>query len=705
MSTHTSADHTIMASSPSSSTGRLNSSTIESSVTRLLVSTKHLLESLTQWARREVDDKFVSDAYVKLGNDFRAASRAFTNSGVDISDIGDVPKALRIVLESALSEPPTQESLDRFLPNIRNIIVNLLQNLKSKQIKLKDSLDRPKSLTTPETTNPEDGESKPSRTQGLLSRHFDSLKTSKTPQESKKKDHSLSSRSIETSDPSAALPDHAKITDTKDALSQLQKGNVMLRRASKRFSAYQFAKLTSIANANSQLPFIANEDTSLQSKNVSTDIPREDVHLQIKNPLTIFLRVGEKTKKVSLEKPITMASLRLTFVEKFAYSPGNAIFPDIYVQDPSTSVSFELEEQHLDTEIKDGVLLSLKEESPEKREINALDYKLADLYDRITQHFESTSNKIMESTATDKQDRQPSHEPEMKSKGDYSYKELIELEREIRALKQLQNSRSNSVASTLRRFLDRFEDLKSASFEENSSSNRYYIDTSYSKLSGDSDSLLTKVDDLLDMLEALRKDVAQRGVRIDAKHLKNTHLEIKDAKSSLTMLEQYIEKERPTWKKIWEAELDKVCEEQQYLTLQDDLMRDLAEDIKKIEETFDLIEQCSTQQSKRGSYKRADIATRLTAVNPTGGLHYLKDALLSEVAALNPDHKTRLEAIEKAERLRSKEREHLNPDEFEEELGEFVDKSMLKKSGGVEELERERRRKDEENLKSAFGIV
>ncbi|KAM9889822.1 hypothetical protein OXX79_011868, partial [Metschnikowia pulcherrima] len=47
--------------------------TIESSVTRLLVSTKHLLESLTQWARREADDKFVSDAYVKLGNDFRAA--------------------------------------------------------------------------------------------------------------------------------------------------------------------------------------------------------------------------------------------------------------------------------------------------------------------------------------------------------------------------------------------------------------------------------------------------------------------------------------------------------------------------------------------------------------------------------------------------------------------------------------------------------
>lgn len=124
----TSSSSSISSAKSGSKSQSLN--TIESSVTRLLVSTKHLLESLTQWARREADDKFVSDAYVKLGNDFRAASRAFTNAGVDISDIGDVPQALRIILEAALSEAPTQGNLDRFLPNIRNIIVTLLQNLK-----------------------------------------------------------------------------------------------------------------------------------------------------------------------------------------------------------------------------------------------------------------------------------------------------------------------------------------------------------------------------------------------------------------------------------------------------------------------------------------------------------------------------------------------------------------------------------------------
>ena len=121
------------------SSKRRSLNTIESSVTRLLVSTKHLLESLTQWARQEADDKYVSDAYVKLGNDFRTAIRAFGNNGIDTSDIGNVPQALRIILEAALSEAPSQENLDKFLPGIRNIIVTLLQTLKANRLKQKQS--------------------------------------------------------------------------------------------------------------------------------------------------------------------------------------------------------------------------------------------------------------------------------------------------------------------------------------------------------------------------------------------------------------------------------------------------------------------------------------------------------------------------------------------------------------------------------------
>lgn len=56
-------------------------------------------------------------------------------------------------------------------------------------------------------------------------------------------------------------------------------------------------------------------------------------------------------------------------------------------------------------------------------------------------------------------------------------------------------------------------------------------------------------------------------------------------------------------------------------------------------------------------------------------------------------------------KIREKEREMMRLDKFQEELGDFVDDSKLKKSGGIDELERMRQLRDNENLKSSFGII
>lgn len=58
---------------------------VESAVTRLLVSIKQLLETLTQWSKGEVSETQVSDVYVKLGNDFNSAVTAFTSFNIDMS--------------------------------------------------------------------------------------------------------------------------------------------------------------------------------------------------------------------------------------------------------------------------------------------------------------------------------------------------------------------------------------------------------------------------------------------------------------------------------------------------------------------------------------------------------------------------------------------------------------------------------------------
>ncbi|KAI0060266.1 AIP3-domain-containing protein, partial [Artomyces pyxidatus] len=106
---------------------------VESAVTRLLVSIKQLLESLTKWANQQATEDEVSDVYVRLGNDFNAAVAAFASYNIDMSELMGVPDELRAVLEDCLSEDATIKNLDKYLPKVRAIITNLLQGLRGKQ--------------------------------------------------------------------------------------------------------------------------------------------------------------------------------------------------------------------------------------------------------------------------------------------------------------------------------------------------------------------------------------------------------------------------------------------------------------------------------------------------------------------------------------------------------------------------------------------
>lgn len=67
---------------------------VESAVTRLLVSIKQLLESLTRWSRQEVSETDVSDVYVRLGNDFNAAVAAFASFNIDMRCVLSLVAAL-----------------------------------------------------------------------------------------------------------------------------------------------------------------------------------------------------------------------------------------------------------------------------------------------------------------------------------------------------------------------------------------------------------------------------------------------------------------------------------------------------------------------------------------------------------------------------------------------------------------------------------
>lgn len=244
-------------------------------------------------------------------------------------------------------------------------------------------------------------------------------------------------------------------------------------------------------------------------------------------------------------------------------------------------------------------------------------------------------------------------------------------------------------------------------------SGRAYVNTGKKTLQDDSEKIVTRVDDLQDLVEDLRKDVVSRGVRPLPRQLETTAKDLATATAELKRLQDFLAKEKPLWTKIWEDELNTVCEERDLLTMQEELAADLQDDLEKAAETLELVEQATKQQNLQSDKDQGKGTRSASGRNMLHAVAYDKavdprqarDGVLGEVKALQPNHEGRLEAIERAEKARQKELESRRDGEFKKELGAFVEEGKLKKSGGVEEAERLRKVKDERARKENYELL
>lgn len=830
-------------SSKKSSSSTLGNSSVETTVTKLLMSTKQLLQTLTQWSKGIVNERIVSDAYVQLGNDFKLVSKFFSYSGLEIADLGDVPMDLRRVLEVALREEPSDETLNKYLPSIREIIVALLDKLKVKQALLK-------SMKSEKTAKRGLHQQVPSTVSSLSLSDKSTPSNSRTPSvnytpttvhnqevpetRAYKKNEVISpgiSREASLVSPvysstsniprtvaQTVAPKQQGLSET-EALSELKKGNNLQRRASKRFSAYQMAKLTNHSTteaaaagalasvppslADSVIPPLpasaggsstpplprdlmaqtlespvdkntpgsggeSNNDndrekeinhrsasaTSRASSVASPPLSKSQLHADTSSGhiakdrndqsnekqeeesggklFTIFLRMNGKTKKCLLQLPTNMHELQLLFVEKFAYSFDEDNFPDLYLQDPKFSVFYELDQQDL-SDLHDGCIIELKtknkmkgdegkgeDKGPEGKTEPKIDFtevisslrgEISKAQEDILDQVRDLSMKTQESLKNNElslASKNPDGNVLNKNAGAPAVNQRVvpvetvrALRQELFVLRQLHNQNKKKSESTIATVLSKLENFKNLSLEtDNISNNNSYIETSQNRLGELSDALLSKVDDLQDVIEVLRKDVAVHGVKPSKKKLDSVRKELVTAENDLSMMQMFMQNEKPQWKKIWKAELEKVCEEQQFLTLQEDLSADLKEDLGKALETFDLVNLCCAEQERHPKKSKSN---PILPIPEPGTFHKVRDQVLNEVQALNPDHNERIEALERAQKMWEREREYRETDAFEDELGNFVEKGQLKTAGGVEEVERIRRQKDEDNLRAYFG--
>lgn len=901
------------------------------------MATKQLLETLTHWSRGSATESEVSDVYVRLGYEFNIACRAFNAIGVDTGDLGPVPDLLRGILEDTLSQEASQQSLDKFLPRIRDIIINLLHGLKKKQQRLRqrtgtsrdgsdsrpprqgstasntslesnltqqleDVPTRASSARTygqrqgsgemaqpdlpPRTTSVPTGRGSPRRQDPSPQNSIHRQSMSKEKVTSPDSDSTLSSTAMQNIPVITPYPEADTMPSNQgyeqdqpsptpprpppkqnDALTALQKGGDLERRASRRFSAYQIQKhlgtsvngmptippaqnspipnrgrdvresmnavrtrgsvlhsrarsrhqpeyepspnrdvrriseepglkqdeiptLPKPAPANEQLdsptvktpedklggypfpeseqkeeeevpaattngpmdePFTPNgsytgppsekRKAAIPARNRQTQAqssPREVQFVPESSPqpgkeLTLFLQYKSKIKKFVLPDgaDLTIPRLQLAFIEKFAWnthSNGNDL-PEIYIQDPVSGVRHELEDL---SDIKERSVLVLNVEALDevKRHIDDGIGGLRRVIEEIRTSVDGQQTAIQRVS-----DRQQDAAKEMatlaiarpqnksnqsnnnlgrKTSLEDAHSQLTEvqsLRRDLAVVRQTYTTFVSDMTASMDTVRTKASQVKqqaataSIPSAPDTDSGRSYVNAGKKSLSDDSEAIVSRVDDLQDIVEDLRKDVVTRGVRPLPRQLETVSKDISTATSELKKLQEFLKREKPVWTKIWERELQVVCDDREILTMQEELAADLEDDLEKAAQTFALVEQATKQQNlantSGGGGGAAGQAGGVVAGTrtPSGKLnpvafdrgadpHKAKDGVLGEVRALQPNHESRLEAIERAEKARQRELEGRRDGAFQKELGSFVQEGKLKKSGGVEEVER-----------------
>ena len=234
---------------------------------------------------------------------------------------------------------------------------------------------------------------------------------------------------------------------------------------------------------------------------------------------------------------------------------------------------------------------------------------------------------------------------------------------------------------------------------------RAYIDTGKTKLDTRSSNVLTKMEELQDTVEGIKDDVLKRNVSPKAFLLKQVKGDIDSAAAELQSLRDHIQTVKPMWKKTWEEELQNIVEEQQFLQHQEEFLEDLVEDHKAVVEVFGHVEKVislrgSSSSKRRGpSFRPPPPSSHSDESSAAGGGSL--SSVLMEIRSAAVDPQRRLKAIAANEKNRERELASRS-DEFQTELEGFVAGKKLRMTGGAEETERVRQKKNELTLKAMF---
>ncbi|EIW79298.1 AIP3-domain-containing protein [Coniophora puteana RWD-64-598 SS2] len=500
--------------------------------------------------------------------------------------------------------------------------------------------------------------------------------------------------------------------------------------------------------AESPVTILESPKRSL-AKEITYDEPAEPVTSPSPTAITVFLQVGREVKKATIEPGLTFSSLRVLFVDKFSYNPGLENFPAIYIRDPSSGVQYELEDidevqekcllslniepldqikQHIDSQISTLAqdLKELKALTANNRRMSQItlmphndfaestpaadrptDKHFATVARRVSRMFggDHTSPFIMPQATGQSLQLQPQmtgasvvseYSSRVVNDLKTQFDEVQNLRRDLGAMRQIYTEFMTSTKESLSTLRDQTQSVKQLATAQVGGA-RGFIDSGKTKLDTRSQNVLTKVEELQDTVEALRDDVLRRHVTPRAQLLKTIKDSIATTAEELESLKEHINTIKPMWKKTWEEELQNIVEEQGFLGHQEEFLNDLLEDHKALSEVLGHVEKViSLRKAAPRSSRGRDYRPPPMEEGHTG-----LSTVMMEIRGASVDPERRLKAIAANQKSREKELA-TRSDEFQDELKGFVKGKKLKMTGGAEEAERVRQKRNDMTLKAMF---
>ena len=281
-------------------------------------------------------------------------------------------------------------------------------------------------------------------------------------------------------------------------------------------------------------------------------------------------------------------------------------------------------------------------------------------------------------------------------------RQLRELRRQLSIMQQVFTESRNDVTEQILGFRQQTDLIRSilqtASNKVDPDAKRKLLEAGKAKLQQDAADLKQDFEKLVEEVDRLKADIVQRGSYPAAEVIQDVQERSELLQRRMVDLQSYVGEVKPLWKQTWERELQNVVKEQQFLKGVEESLDNYDEDYTEITAIFDQVQQFIEVRNSNKLVRKFEPKQK-------DKRHSGLRTVMQEIVTVDVDSKRRIAAMEKTEQIRKSDLSRQNTNAFQQELGTFVSTNKLKRTGGVSEVERQRRQREQEVLEALFEQI